>query len=328
MPAMDVLRPIVILGPTAGGKSELAVRLAMQLQGQVISADSMQVYRHMDVGTAKPSLEQRQRVVHHMIDAVEPTERFTVSDWLEAAEAIMARLQGQGIRPIVVGGTNLYIKALLEGMFEGPDHDPQLRQQLEGMDLSSLHARLARVDPAAAQRIHPNDRRKMTRAIEVHALTGQPISAQQTQWDAADRPDGGYRHDPILIGLHWPAEAINPRINLRVKAMFYPQKVDGNLLDQLNIRQSLVEEVRDLTSRHLLGPQAGQALGYKQVLAHLAGEMSLEDAYEKTRVLTRRFAKTQRTWLRRYQAVRWLDGASLGAEEAACQAAQYVSGVK
>jgi tRNA dimethylallyltransferase len=346
-PIDPALRPIVVLGPTAGGKSELAVRLAEHYRGQVISADSMQVYRHMDVGTAKPSLAQRRRVVHHLVDVAEPTQRFTLSDWLAQAEAIITKLQNQHIRPIIVGGTNLYIKGLLEGLFEGPDHDPAVRSRLDAMSLTALRDRLEAVDPAAAQRIHRNDRRKMVRAIEVYEMTGQPITSRQTQWHPGsfEKGDGtrgrsegsaagnsggggGYRHDPVLVGLEWAAEAINPRINLRVKAMFYPDKVEPELLAELNITRSLVEEVADLEARRMLGFQARQALGYRQVLDAMEGRLTMEQAYEKTRILTRRFAKTQRTWLRRYQGVKWLAGHERNAQDVAEEAMDFVSRCK
>lgn len=331
MPAMSQQcsnpRPIVILGPTAGGKSELAVRLALALGGQVISADSMQIYRHMDVGTAKPSRVQQQRVVHHMVDIIEPTERFTVADWLSRTEAVIADLQSKGLTPVVVGGTNLYIKALLEGLFDGPGIDEALREELAATPLEQLHPRLQAVDPQAAARIHPNDRKKLVRAIEVYHLTGKPISALQTQWEeptAQDSAPTAYRHNPILIGLEWPAEAINPRINARVKAMFHPEKVDPQTLEDLNITRSLADEVADLQSRSLLGDQARQALGYKQVLEALAGQISMEEACEKTKILTRRFAKTQRTWLRRYRNVKWLSAPGKTAEELVSEAVTYV----
>lgn len=348
-------RLIVLVGPTAGGKSELAVELALRLQelgrpGQIINADSMQVYRHMDAGTAKPEPELRQKVRHHLIDIVEPTQRFTVADWLGLTETLIDQIQQAGQTPIVVGGTNLYIKALLEGMFEGPAHDPALRQRLGSMDNDSLHTWLTRVDPASGQRIHRNDRKKMIRALEVFELTGRPISAMQQQWNTDARMDGmektieaqavGYRHDPILIGLDWPVEAINRRINARVKMMFFPPgREESNLATKapglpenptrviaatgsdgssVPVKQdmkpetdapraeTLLEEVIRLESAGLLGPQAREALGYKQVLAHLAGLYSLEQAFEQTKILTRRFAKTQRTWLRRYRGVHWL----------------------
>ena len=291
-------RPLVILGPTAGGKSELAVLLAERLKGEVLGADSMQVYRHMDAGTAKPEPELRARAVHHLIDVVEPTERFTVHDWLTRAEPLIAALRARGVRPIVVGGTNLYLKALLEGMFEGPAEDAAFRAAMEAVPLSELRARLAQVDPAAVERIDPNDRRRTVRALEVFHLTGTPISELQTQW----RFNAGgerYRHDPVLVGLDWPVELINRRINERVKRMFLPA-VSGSAAE------SLPDETRRLEAAGLLGPQAREALGYKQVLQALRGELTMDEAFERTKIETRRFAKQQRTWLKRYRGVHWL----------------------
>lgn len=309
-------RPIVILGPTAGGKSELAVALATRLDGEIISADSMQIYRRMDAGTAKPSPALRARVPHHLIDCVEPIDRFTVADWLQQADALITAMQARGRTPIVVGGTNLYIQALLEGLFAGPGHDPRLREQLGQLDSAALHDRLAAVDPAAAGRIHPNDRKKLIRALEVFASTGRPISQQQRQWGGAPRSTP-YRHDARLVGLAWPTELVNRRINLRVKAMFDPLKaIEQDGLDPTEVwwPRGLVEETADLRDRHLLGPQAAQALGYKQVLAHLAGHMTRDEAFEWTKIQTRRFAKRQRTWLKRFAAVTWCDAPGKSAE--------------
>ncbi len=328
-------RLIVILGPTAGGKSELAVALAERLatsgpgaggdggDAAVIGADSMQVYRHLDAGTAKPDAALRQRVRHHLIDVVEPTQRFTVADWLALAEPIIDGLlttsggEGGGW-PIVVGGTNLYIKALLEGMFEGPEADPDMRAELAQLPNDQLHARLAAVDPASAARIHINDTKKLIRAIEVFELTGTPISAAQTQW----REEGygvsgmGYRRNPILIGLDWPIEAINRRINARVKEMFFP---DPRSPEHPN-PEPLCDEVRRLEAAGLLGPQAREALGYKQVLHALAGHCSMDDAFEQTKIQTRRFAKRQRTWLKRFGGVYWLAMTDTPAPDAAALA--------
>lgn len=318
-PAMTELsspRPIVILGPTAGGKSELAVALAERLPtgGEVLGADSMQVYRHLDAGTAKPDAELRRRVPHHLIDLVEPTQRFTVADWATQADTLIEQLQQRGRRPIVVGGTNLYLKVLLEGMFDAPTQDPAFRAALQDVPTAELHDRLQQVDPAAAERIHVNDRKRLVRALEVHHVTGQPISQQQRQWHDQGAEgsrgrgvEGGvpYRHNPVLIGLSWPAEAINPRINQRVKQMFFPPEGAG---------ESLPEEVRRLEAEGRLGPpdsQARQALGYKQVLAHLAGRCTLDEAFEQTKIQTRRFARQQRTWLRRFRGVHWLAAAEL-----------------
>lgn len=344
MPATP--RLIVILGPTAGGKSELAVGLAEALGGEVIGADSMQVYRHMDAGTAKPAGRLRRRVPHHLIDIVEPTERFTVADWLSRAERLIGRCQAAGRYPIVVGGTNLYIKALLEGMFEGPAVDRELRRRLAQMPASELHQRLQGVDPISAARIHPNDRKKLIRALEVYELTGQPISRWQRQWADAPSWSAGsagvavrraartpvrYRFDPVLIGLDWPVESINQRINRRVKAMFYPGSRecggDDGLRDPGQDREpveSLPEEVARLERAGLLGSQAREALGYKQVLEHLAGRCTLEEAFEKTKILTRRLAKTQRTWLKRFAGVRWLDAAGLSEHELTAAAIAHV----
>lgn len=315
------IRPIIILGPTAGGKSQLAVQLACALKGQVISADSMQIYHHMDAGTAKPSPDQQQRATHHLINIVQPTERFTVADWLALAEPLIDDMQARNIRPIIVGGTNLYMKALLEGMFQGPGIDNALREKLHALESTELHARLKEIDPPSADRIHINDRKKLVRAIEVFQLTGKPISEMQKQWSSAefsnngDASQGIYRYNPILIGLAWPVDIINQRINLRVKAMFYPEKVEPQIAAEVTPNgESLLEETKRLEDAGQLGVQAREALGYKQVLQYFGGEYTEEQAFEKTKVLTRRFAKTQRTWLKRFIGTTWLQADELLAD--------------
>jgi len=304
-----VNRPILLLGPTAGGKSELAVELASLLPGgEVISADSMQVYRHMDAGTAKPAMHLQQRVPHHLIDIVEPAQRFTVHDWLSRATPLIDNITASGGTPIVVGGTNLYMKALLHGLFDGPGVDEAFRASLEPIDAPLLHERLQQVDPPAAQRIDPNDRKRITRALEVHHLIGQPISSLQTQWDPIRHPPSAIRHFRLL-GLHWPTDEINKRINLRVKRMFFPAPGSSGFA-----QESLPDETRRLETAGLLGPpgsQAREALGYKQVLAAFRGEMTMDEAFERTKILTRRFAKQQRTWLRRFPDVHWIDAMAL-----------------
>jgi tRNA dimethylallyltransferase len=325
-------RPIVVLGPTAGGKSELAVQLSQwcatycDQPAQIISADSMQIYCHMDAGTAKPSPDQQARAKHHLINCAQPTERFTVSHWLDRADQIIAELQADNVTPIIVGGTNLYIKAMLQGLFEGPAKDETLRAKLLEQTPQQLHVQLKQIDPAAATRIHPNDQKRLIRAIEVYELTGKPISDLQTQWtddtvdtNADDLPTeecNGYRHNPILIGMAWLAEEINPRINLRVKAMFYPDKVDPALAREVTPSgESLIDETRRLEETGLLGEQAREALGYKQVLNYIHGRCSLDESYERTKILTRRFAKQQRTWLKRFRDVDWFDAANLNDEQ-------------
>lgn len=311
-------RLIIVLGPTAGGKSELAVNLAERLPGggEVIGADSMQVYRHLDAGTAKPEPELRARVPHHLVDIIEPTERFTVADWLERAEPIIDRLLAAGRWPIVVGGTNLYLKALLEGMFEGPGADADFRASLETTPDPVLHERLTAIDPTAAARIHVGDRKRLIRALEVHHVTGQPISELQTQWEtdaAFEVQHSGspnpkprtrnpvYRRDPILIGLDWPTEAINRRINARVKIMFNPEPGTRDPEPE-----SLPAETARLEAAGLLGPQAREALGTKQCLQFT----DPAEAMERTKILTRRFAKQQRTWLKRFRDVHWIDAST------------------
>lgn len=313
-------KPILILGPTAGGKSDLAVDLAEHLEGEVIGADAFQVYRQLDAGTAKPDQSLRNRVPHHLFDIVEPTQRFTVHDWLTRAHDTIAEIQSRGKTPIIVGGTNLYMKALLEGMFDGPGQDAAFRASLEGIGTPLLHMKLMEVDKPSAARIKPMDRQRIVRALEVHELTGTPISALQTQWEG----EASKGLNATLIGLRWEPEAINPRINLRVKAMFYPDKVEPEIAQAVCINgESLVDEVERLLGEGCFGPvvdagkvespnQARAALGYKQLLAWMDGSdehiTSLDEAFEKTKVLTRRFAKQQRTWLKRFTQTHWIEG--------------------
>lgn len=282
---MDQTPPcILIVGPTAGGKTSLSLELAQRLPGggECICADSMQVYRGMDIGTAKPTPEERAKATHHLLDLVEPDEPFTVDHWLPMAEEKVRDIRGRGRFPILVGGTNLYIKAFMSGMMDGPAPDEPLRKSLEALDSGRLRERLELVDPRAADRIHPNDRRRTIRALEVHELTGVPISTSQEQWD---RPE--VRDDTLLVGLNYPAEIINPRINSRVRQM---------------IEEGLLEEVSNLHRSGKLGPQAVEALGYRQLVDHLEGRLELDEAIEQIKIRTRRFAKNQRTWLKRFQA--------------------------
>lgn len=325
-------RPILILGPTAGGKSDLAIELALALRGpnnepgEVLSADSMQIYKLMDAGTAKPSPQQRATVPHHLIDQIEPTQRFTVADWLSQADALIESRVARGIWPIVVGGTNLYIQSLLEGMFDGPGMDEEFRRSVAEIPAPQLHERLRQVDPPAAERLHPNDQKRITRALEVFHLTGQRMSDLQQQWTAGVTSDGAgakYRHNPIVLGLNWPVEAINRRINLRVKAMFFPDKARQQEGVDWWPALDLVTETRHLHDAGSLGPQACKALGYQQVLEHLAGQCSLDDAFERTKILTRRYAKTQRSWLKRFRNVKWLDGQA-ARPECVLQALEHV----
>ncbi len=281
----------------------MQVALGAPCGAECISADSMQVYRGMDIGTAKPTREEQRGVPHHLLDIADPhTSSFTLADWLDAAQQALADVHARGKLAIVVGGTNLYVRALLEGMFAGPQPDPALRAALEALPADMLRQRLEQCDPVAAARIHPNDRRRTVRALEVHQQTGTTISALQQQWQArpADLPPGW-----ALAGLEWPVEAINRRINMRVASM---------------MQGGLVQEVMRLLTTGPLSRQAVEAVGYKEVLAHLAGACTLEEAAEAIKVRTRRYAKQQRTWLRRFRAVPgsvWVDGPQTSTEAAA-----------
>ncbi|PHQ80725.1 MAG: tRNA (adenosine(37)-N6)-dimethylallyltransferase MiaA [Phycisphaera sp.] len=278
----------VICGPTAGGKSSLALDVVRRLgelghEAELVSADAYQVYRRMDIGTAKPEAAELAAVPHHLVDIVEPEETFTLAQWLGLAEAAIADIKSRGRVPIVVGGTHLYIKSLMDGLFQGPDPDPAIRAELSAMPIQALRAELERDDPEAADRIHPNDQRRTIRALEVFRQTGQTISSLQTQWDSEHPRDPGR----FLVVLGWEASAINSRINARVKEM----KAMG-----------LLAEAKALHEADSLGQTAGQALGYKQLVAHFKGRCTEEEAFEQIKIETRRFAKNQRTWLRRLQS--------------------------
>jgi tRNA dimethylallyltransferase len=301
----DAPRTVLVLGPTAGGKTALAVELARRLPGggECVSADSMQVYRGMDIGTAKPTLEERRGVPHHMIDVADPHGgTFTVADWIEGAHEAIAAIHARGRHAVVVGGTNLYVKSLMDGMFEGPPGDPAIRAQLEALSTEILRGDLEHHDPIAASRIHFNDRRRTIRALEVWMLTGQRISELQQQWNDTPREMPAGMH---VVGLEWPVEQINQRINLRVRAM---------------IEGGLEQEVMRLLAKGQINRQAIEAVGYREVLRAFAHEISIAEAEEEIKVRTRQYARQQRTWLRRFKAIRdavWVDGPLRTTEEAA-----------
>ncbi len=290
-PAIPIL---VITGQTAGGKERLAVEAAVRLGGEIVSADSMKVYREMDIGTAKPSPEQRRAVPHHLLDVADPGETFSTALWARMAEGAITDIHRRGRVPIVSGGTPLYLKALLEGMFEGPAANAEIRRRLaaEADDAGApvLHARLAGIDPAAAARIHPNDLRRITRALEVWELTGTPISDLQKQW-GRQRP----KWRPLVVAVRRTRQDLTGRIQARVDRM---------------IAAGLVDEVRRLVARPgglAQGPR--QALGYAEVLEMLAGRRSPEGLAAGIVAHTRQFARRQMTWITRFPGVSWLDAA-------------------
>ena len=301
--------PIVIVGCTASGKSDLAEALARQLGATLMAVDSMQVYRGMDIGTAKPSPETRRAIRHEMIDVADPWERFSAARFVEQARPILDRHVGEGRPIILIGGTILYLRALLEGLFEGPTADPALRRRLEAkagqIGVPALHQQLQVADPLAASRIHPNDLRRIVRALEVFELTGERISDLQTQWNRDHPAITG-----TFIGVARDREGLNRRINARVRAM---------------VAAGLVEEVRRLAADSRgLSVEAASAVGYRQLLDHFAGRGTLEEALEQIKIQTRHLAKLQRTWLKRFTNTHWIEAAEdqSGADLAAAALAQ------
>jgi tRNA dimethylallyltransferase len=282
--------PWFLTGPTASGKSAVGIELARRINAEIISLDSMAVYRGMDVGTAKPSVTELRGISHHLIDIVDPWEDFSVAQYLAFAADAVRQIRGRGREVLFVGGTPLYLKALLRGLFSGPAADWALRRELEEIarrnGTAELHRRLAAVDPAAAAKLHPNDGRRLIRALEVHHRTGRPISEQQRQFDApaADHP-------PVFV-LDWPRERLRERIDRRVEAMF---------------AAGLVDEVRGLlAAEHPMSRTAGQALGYREVSEHLTDKYDLATTIELVKLHTRQFAKRQLTWFRSLPECRWI----------------------
>ena len=278
---------LFIVGCTGCGKGGLGREIARRVGGEIVSLDSMKVYRRMDIGTAKPSSETRASIPHHLIDLIEPSEEFTVMRYLELAERALADIAARGRPALVVGGTFLYLKAMTSGMFDGPGADPAIRDRLNNeaqtQGKEALHDRLRGVDPVAAERIHVNDLRRVIRALEVFELTGKPISEHQQQW-AASAPDRGYQ----ILGLRREAEDQSHRTNERVRRM---------------IDAGLVEEVRRLLGEEKpLSTTARKAVGYAEIIEHLQDRATLADAIEMIKINTRQFAKAQRTWMKRFES--------------------------
>jgi len=280
---------LVILGPTASGKSAVALAVARARGAEILSVDSMQVYRGMDVGTAKPSPAERAEVAHHLLDVVAPDEPFTVARFVELADEAIAGAARRRVPLVLTGGTPLYYKALFEGLFEGPGADAATRERLQKLSDEELHRRLSEADPAAGARLHPNDRKRLVRALEVHELTGKPISSFQTHW-TNPKP----RHHAVWVGLNWDREALNRRINARVKAM---------------LAAGWVDEVRTLLATYpTLSHTAAEATGYRELIEHVRGQVTLDEAAERIKIATRQLARRQMKWFRRFPGVTWLDG--------------------
>ncbi len=282
---------ILILGVTAGGKGRLAFELAKKIGAEIISIDSMKVYRRMDIGTAKPPLENRQTIKHHLIDVVEPSESFSVDAFLNMTQQAVNEIEGKGKPVVAVGGTAMYIKALLYGIFEGPGTNENIRnnlkEQIQKFGLEELHKKLFIIDPQAASRIHRNDEKRIIRALEVYELTGRPISSFQSQFSSKPKDEW------LVIGLQRDKADASSRINTRVKKM---------------VEMGLVDEVKSLLAEEKpLSMQAGCAIGYAEIINYLQGNETLEKSIEQIKINTRRFAKAQRTWFKTFRFVNWLN---------------------
>lgn len=283
-------RPVAVVGPTGAGKSEISLALAAALDGEVVNIDSMQLYRGMDIGTAKLPVDQRRGIPHHLFDVLDVTDTASVAAYRDAAVAVVDGIRDRGRTPVIVGGSMMYVQALFDE-WDLPPTDPEVRarweRELERTGVEALHDELARRDPAAAQVIERRDPRRTVRALEVIELTGRPFAASQPP---KDRPT---RWDALLLGLRADADWLNPRLEARVAAM-----VDAGLLD----------EVRGLVGQGLRRDStAGQAIGYAQMLDHLAGETGFDEAVEATVTGTRRYARRQRAWFRRDPRIRWIE---------------------
>ncbi len=272
-----------LTGPTASGKSTIGICLAKTLDAEIISLDSMAVYRGLDISTAKPTPEQRSEVRHHLLDIVDPNGNFALASYVEAATDAVKEIRARGKEPLFVGGTSLYLKSLLRGIDEGPPPDWEFRREVEAevdqVGIEALHQRLAQVDPLSAHKLDPRDVRRVIRALEVYKLTGQPISHAQTHFE-----DGRPASECRVFVLHWPRHTLHDRINARVERMF---------------EQGLIDEIRAVRDKYgEVSRTAAQAVGYREVESLLRGEYDQAEAIRRVKVRTRRFARRQETWFR------------------------------
>jgi tRNA dimethylallyltransferase len=283
---------IVLLGPTASGKSALGLRLAAELGGEIVSADAMQVYRGLDIGTDKPNAAERAAVPHHLIDLYQPEQRCSAGDWARLARQAVAAIRGRGRRPLVVGGSGLYLRALLQGLAPVPGRPARLRTRLERLaarfGTARLHRWLARLDPRGAARLTPTDRQRILRALEVRLATGEPLATL-----VARAPFAGDLEPALKIGLRLPRAELYARIDARVRRQ---------------LASGWVQEVRELLARGLSdSDHAMKALGYRTLARHLRGELDLDAACASIQRDARRLAKRQITWFKREPAVLWFD---------------------
>jgi tRNA dimethylallyltransferase len=288
----DNVKLLILLGPTASGKTGLAVRLAESIGAEILNADSMQVYRSMDIGTAKPTEEHRNRVPHHLLDLVAPDQSFSVADFRKAAEKAIADISARGKRVIVCGGTGLYIKALTKGLMDAPGGDENIRNELRDLAAReggrALHSLLERTDPSAAARLHPNDQFRIIRALEICRITGRPVSELQGEHGFGDN-----RFTCLKLGLAIGRDVLYASIDTRVELM---------------MRAGFPDEVRNLlASGYPASLKPMRSLGYRHIIGYLNHEYSLEDALLLMKRDTRRYAKRQLTWFNQDREIKWIE---------------------
>lgn len=283
---------VIVIGPTGSGKSELGLRIAERFRGEIVSCDSLQIYRHFNIGTAKLTSEARRGIPHHLIDIAEPSHLLTAADYSVRARAALGEIAGRGRLPIIVGGTGFYLKTLLEGLFPGPERNATVRIRLmnrENRRPGSLHPILGRLDPSSAARIHPNDVNKTIRALEVRLIEKKSLSELFTK---GRDPLTGFQF--IKIGLNPPQYELYRRLDVRAANMF---------------GQGLLKEAREMLAAGIpVDAKPFECLGYRQALQVLQGDLTVDQAVLSTQIETRRYAKRQMTWFRREKDVRWLAG--------------------
>jgi len=286
-----VIPILAVVGPTASGKTALAIEFAERLQTEIISADSMQVYKGMEIGTGAPTPEEQARVKHHFVSFLDPGTKFSAGEFERLAREVVLDLNKRGKTAVVVGGSGLYLRALIDGLFDGPGADESLRSQLnaeaEKIGTPAMYDRLVRIDPAYAAQIKPTDLKRIVRALEVHTIAGEPLSALHAQHRAAHPP-----LNSIQVLIDWPRSVLYDRINARVDQM---------------LANGFIDEVRRLDAQgHAPALMRLRSLGYREFLAHIHGHQTLEPATDRMKQLTRNFAKRQLTWFRADKRIQWL----------------------
>ena len=290
---MNKIPIIVIGGPTASGKTSLSIELAKLFDSEIVSCDSMQIYKYMNIGTAKPDLEEREGIVHHMLDIIEPSTPYSVADFVMDAHKVIENIREKGRVPVAVGGTGLYINSLINDIdFREDDSDPELRKELEQIEkekgIDYLVDMLKSFDKVSAERIHKNNKRRIIRAIEFYKMTGVPISAHQEETKKKVS-----RYNPCMIAIKWDMQKLYERIEKRVDIM---------------LEAGLVDEVKSLCDKGYTDSMLSmQGIGYKEIIAYLKGEVALDEAIYNIKIGTRHYAKRQMTWFNKDERVNWIN---------------------